>query len=103
MMQNLWRFCLLLRRLTPARVGSVAVGVAAPPHVLPNGPVTTVEGNTVFARPGEPPPAPHASVAFAAAGGIGTHAPGAKHTYVPHTTALTEGVLMADQLARSST
>ena len=58
---------------------------------------------TPGARPGEPPPAPHASAAFAAAGGIGTHGPDANHTYMPYTAALTEGVLMADQLARSST
>src|SRR5262245_44952187 len=47
MMQNLWRFFLLRLLLTPALVGSVAVDLAAPPHVSPNGPVTTVEGDTV--------------------------------------------------------
>jgi hypothetical protein len=47
MRQNLWRFCLLLLFLAQARVGRVAVDLAAPPHVLPNGPVTTVEGETV--------------------------------------------------------
>jgi hypothetical protein len=47
MMQNLWRFFLLLLLLTPARVGSVAVDLAAQPHVIPNGPVTTIEGDTV--------------------------------------------------------
>ena len=47
MMQNLWRFFLLLLLLTPARVGSVAVDLAAQPHVLLNGPVTTIEGETV--------------------------------------------------------
>ena len=57
---------------------------------------------TTFARTGEPQPAPNASAAFAAAGGIGTHAPGANNTYLPNTAALTEGVLIADQLARSS-
>ena len=47
MMQNLWCFFLLRLLLTQAPVGSVVVNLAAQPHVIPNGPVTTVEGDTV--------------------------------------------------------
>jgi hypothetical protein len=47
MLQNLWRFFILRLLLTHALVGSVAVGPAAQPSVIPNGPVTTVEGETV--------------------------------------------------------